>query len=75
MNLRDATAIVILDALNDNNGNLAYEEISSMSEAEKKTLAVKLMESDDFLQRFSDAVESVISEYMDDYAEEYGIED
>ena len=75
MNLRDATAIVILDALNDNNGNLAYEEISSMNEAEKKTLAVKLMESDDFLQRFSDAVESVISEHMDDYAEEYGIED
>lgn len=75
MSLKEATAVVVMDALNDNNGNLAYEEISSMGKEKKKKLTMELMECDDFLQRFSDAVESVVSEYMDDYAEEYGIEE
>ncbi|MDF1511169.1 hypothetical protein PZE06_23850 [Robertmurraya sp. DFI.2.37] len=73
MKLRDATAIVIMDALNDNNGNIGYEDVALMSKARKTALTMKLMESDEFLDRLTDAIESTILEHLENYAEEYGI--
>ncbi len=75
MDLRMATMIVVRDALNDNNGNVGFEDVTSMSATRKNSLTGKLMESDEFLQRFSDAVESVLQEYFDDFGDEYGIEE
>lgn len=75
MDLRMATMIVVRDALNDNNGNVGFEDVTSMSAIRKTALTGKLMESDEFLQRFSDAVESVLQEYFDDFGDEYGIEE
>lgn len=75
MDLKLATMLVVRDALNDNNGNVGYEDISMMNSSRKTALTAKLMESDEFLQRFSDAVETVLQEYFDDFGDEYGIED
>lgn len=75
MDLKMATMLVVRDALNDNNGNVGYVDVSSMSTTRKTALTAKLMESDEFLQRFSDAVETVLQEYFDDFGEEYGIEE
>jgi hypothetical protein len=75
MDLKMATMLVVRDALNDNNGNIGYEDVSQMSANRKTALTAKLMESDEFLQRFSDAVETVLQEYFDDFGDEYGIEE
>lgn len=73
--LREATAVVLVDALNDNNGNIGYEDVASMSQAKKIAFAFKLMESDEFLGRLTDAIENTITEHLDDYGDEYGIEE
>ncbi|MGE6895747.1 hypothetical protein [Priestia flexa] len=75
MNLKEATAIVVKDALNDNNGNIGYQDVVTMSKARKTAFAIKLMESDEFLMSLTDAIENVITEHLDDYADEYGIEE
>jgi hypothetical protein len=75
MDLKTATMLVVRDAMNDNNGNVGYEDVATMSATRKTALTAKLMESDEFLQRFSDAVETVLQEYFDDYGDEYGIEE
>lgn len=75
MNLKEATAIVVKDALNDNNGNIGYQDVVTMSKARKTAFAMKLMESDEFLMSLTDAIENVITEHLDDYAYEYGIEE
>lgn len=75
MNLRDATAIVILDALNDNNGNIGYEDVAIMSEVRKTAFALKLMESDEFLYDLTSAIEDTIGKHLDNYGDEYGIEE
>ena len=75
MDLKLATMLVVRDALNDNNGNVGYVDVASMSDKRKTALTATLMNSDEFLQRFSDAVETVLQEYFDDFGDEYGIEE
>lgn len=75
MDLKLATMLVVRDALNDNNGNVGYEDVANMSDKRKTALTSELMKSDEFLQRFSDAVETVLQEYFDDFGDEYGIEE
>lgn len=72
MDLKMATMLVVRDALN---GDIGYEDLANMSTKKKTALAEKLMESDEFLYRFSDAVEAVLQEYFDDFGDEYGIEE
>lgn len=75
MNSKEATAIVVYDALNDNNGNIGYEDVVTMGKVRKTAFVAKLMESDEFLMSLTDAIENVITEHLDDYADEYGIEE
>lgn len=74
MDLREATAIVLMDALENNNGNIDFEVLDDMSKARKKRLVLEMMESDEFLQEFSTALEEVVAEHLDNYADEYGLD-
>lgn len=71
--LREATAMVIADVLNDTNGTLGFEDLDSMSSRRKLALAVELVNSDDFLERLESSLEDMVSEYLEDYGDEYGI--
>ena len=71
MDLREATMVVIADILNDNNGNLGIEEVSSLSPQEKLRLARKLMKSDALLQEITNALEVTIGEHIENAGDEY----
>lgn len=75
MNLREATILVIADALNDNSGNLGFEQVANMSKSGKLVLAQKLIESDEFLISLEENIESALGEHFDAYGDEYGIEE
>lgn len=72
--LREATAMVIADVLNDTNGTLGFEDLDSMSSRRKIALAVELVNSDEFLERLESSLEDMVREYLEDYGDEYGIE-
>lgn len=74
MDLREATAVVLMDVLENNNGNISFEELDDMSKARKKRLVLEMMESDELLQEVSSALEEVVAEHLDNYADEYGLE-
>lgn len=73
MDLREATAVVLADALENNNGNISFEVLDDMSKARKKRLVLEMMESDEMLQEVSTALEEIIAEHLDNYADEYGL--
>ena len=73
MDLRKATELVIQDALENHQGGIAFEDLENMSAKERKELAVKLVNSDDFLERLTATLEDVINEYFEDFGEEYDI--
>ncbi|MGN7408664.1 hypothetical protein [Sporosarcina sp. SAFN-010] len=74
MDLREATAIVLMDALENNNGNIGFEQLDDMSKARKKRLVLQMMESDEMLEEVSTALEEVVAEHLDNYPEEYGLD-
>lgn len=73
MDLRKATELVIQDALKNHQGGIIFEKLENMSTKERKELVVKLLNSDEFLERLTFALEDVINEYFEDFGEEYDI--
>ncbi|OXB94859.1 hypothetical protein [Parageobacillus galactosidasius] len=73
MDLRKATELVIQDTLENHQGGIAFEDLENMSAKERKELAVKLVNSDEFLERLTATLEDVINEYFEEFGEEYDI--
>ena len=73
--LKEATAVLLIDAMNNHQGNIRYDDVEMMSKARKTAFAFELMESDNFLMSVTSAIENVITEHLDYYADEYGIEE
>jgi len=74
MDLREATAIVLMDTLENNNGNISFEELDDMNKSRKKRLVLEMMDSDEFLEELTNALEEVVAEHLDNYADDYGLE-
>lgn len=70
MDLRKAMEIVVKDLLMNNQGGISEEDLKGL-DIDK---AVKhITNSDEFLINFTDAGESLIAEYFDNYGDELGV--
>lgn len=73
MDLRKAMEVVIRDLLNNNEGEIGYDDINNATSEKLDKLAKNFIESDEFLTRFNNVGEQLINGFIDDFGDEYNI--
>lgn len=71
--LRESAETFIADALNDYQGGIAFDDLSKLNDKEKKKLASELMDSDEFTDGLTSAIEEYLADYFDTFGDDYGI--